>query len=64
MHVAWLDHVRYERQADYPDEIVARSRRLLPKRRRPFLQRGGGGEAEEDRPSAPRPQRARGLAVS
>ena len=34
MHVAWLDHVRYERHADYPDEIVVRRFRLLPKRSR------------------------------
>lgn len=32
-HVGWLDHVRYERHVDHPDEIVVR-RRLLPKRRR------------------------------
>jgi hypothetical protein len=38
MHVAWLDHVRYERHADHhPDEIVVRRRRLLPKRSRQFL---------------------------
>ncbi len=23
-HVGWLDHVRYERHADHPDEIVVR----------------------------------------
>jgi hypothetical protein len=28
-----LDHVRYERHADHPDEIVVRSRGLFPKRR-------------------------------
>jgi hypothetical protein len=28
-HVGWLDHVRYERRVDHPDEIVVRSRRLL-----------------------------------
>jgi hypothetical protein len=33
-HVGWLDHVRYERHADHPDEIVIRRRGLLPKRRR------------------------------
>jgi hypothetical protein len=33
-HVGWLDHVRYERHADHPDEIVVRSRRLLARRRR------------------------------
>ena len=33
-HVGWLDHVRYERHADHPDEIVVRSRRLLTRRRR------------------------------
>jgi hypothetical protein len=25
-HVGWLDHVRYKRHADHPDEIVVRSR--------------------------------------
>jgi hypothetical protein len=34
MHVGWLDHVRYERHADHPDEIVVRSRRLLTWQRR------------------------------
>ena len=33
-HVGWLDHVRYERHADHPDEIVVRSRRLLARRLR------------------------------
>ncbi len=33
-HVGWLDHVRYERHADHPDEIVVRRRGLFPKRRR------------------------------
>ncbi len=33
-HVGWLDHVRYERHLDHPDEIVVRSRRLLARRRR------------------------------
>ena len=44
--VGWLDHVRYERHADRPDEIVVRSRRLLARRRRalPF------GVVEEVRP--------------
>jgi hypothetical protein len=32
--VGWLDHVRYERYADHPDEIVVRRHALLPKRRR------------------------------
>jgi hypothetical protein len=32
-HLGWLDHVRYERHADHPDEIVIRSRRLLARRR-------------------------------
>jgi len=32
-HVGWLDHVRYERYADHPDEIVVRRRGLLPRRR-------------------------------
>jgi hypothetical protein len=31
--VGWLDHVRYERHADHPDEIVIRQRGLLLKRR-------------------------------
>jgi hypothetical protein len=29
-----LDHVRYERHADRPDEIVVRRRGVLPRRRR------------------------------
>jgi hypothetical protein len=33
-HLGWLDHVRYERHADHPDEVVVRSRRLLARRRR------------------------------
>ena len=33
-HLGWLDHVRYERHADHPDEIVVRRRGLLPSRRR------------------------------
>jgi hypothetical protein len=33
-HVGWLDHVRYERHVDHPDEIVVRSRGLLARRRR------------------------------
>ncbi len=32
--VGWLDHVRYERHVDHPDEIVVRRRGLLPKWRR------------------------------
>ena len=32
--IGWLDHVRYERHADRPDEIVVRSRRLFGTRRR------------------------------
>ncbi len=32
--VGWLDHVRYERHADHPDEIVVRSRSLLRPRQR------------------------------
>jgi hypothetical protein len=35
-HLGWLDHVRYERHADRPDEVVVCSRRLLAKRRRVF----------------------------
>jgi hypothetical protein len=35
-HLGWLDHVRYERHADHPDEVVVRSRRLLATRRRVF----------------------------
>jgi hypothetical protein len=30
--VGWLGHVRYERHADHPDEIIVRSRRLLARR--------------------------------
>ncbi len=33
-HLGWLDHVRYERHADHPDEVVVRRRGLLPRRRR------------------------------
>jgi hypothetical protein len=33
-HLGWLDHVRYERHADHPDEIVVRNRRVLARRRR------------------------------
>jgi hypothetical protein len=32
--LGWLDHIRYERHADHPDEIVVRRRGPLPKRRR------------------------------
>jgi hypothetical protein len=32
-HLGWLDHVRYERHADHPDQIIVRRRGLLPKRR-------------------------------
>jgi hypothetical protein len=32
--VGWLDHVRYERHADHPDEIVVRKHALVAKRRR------------------------------
>jgi hypothetical protein len=32
-HLGWIDHVRYERHADHPDEIVVRRRGLLPWRR-------------------------------
>jgi len=35
-HLGWLDHVRYERHADHPDEVVVRSRHLLAMRRRVF----------------------------
>jgi hypothetical protein len=31
--VGWLDHVRYERYADHPDEILIRRHVLLPRRR-------------------------------
>jgi hypothetical protein len=34
--IGWLDHVRYERHADHPDEIVVRRHALLTKRRRAF----------------------------
>ena len=33
-HLGWLDHVRYERHADHPDEIIVRGRRLFARRRR------------------------------
>ena len=35
-HLGWLDHVRYERHADHPDEIVVRRRSLLARRYRAF----------------------------
>jgi PRC-barrel domain len=31
--VGWLDHVRYERHPDHPDEIVVRSGLLMRRRR-------------------------------
>jgi hypothetical protein len=34
--IGWLDHVRYERYADHPDEVVVRRHALLPTRRRAF----------------------------
>lgn len=34
--IGWLDHVRYERHADHPDEVVVRRHALLPTRRRAF----------------------------
>lgn len=33
MNLGRLDHIRYERHADHPDEIVVRLRSLLPRRR-------------------------------
>jgi len=33
-HLGRLDHVRYERYADHPDEIVVRRRAVFPRRRR------------------------------
>ena len=33
-YLGWLDHVRYERHVDRPDEIVVRGRRLFTRRRR------------------------------
>ena len=32
-HLGWLDHVRYERHADHPDQVIVRRRGLFPKRR-------------------------------
>ena len=32
--LGWLDHVRYVRHADHPDEIFVRGLRLLARRRR------------------------------
>jgi hypothetical protein len=32
--LGWLDHVRYERYTNHPDEIIVRGRRLLARRRR------------------------------
>jgi hypothetical protein len=33
-HLGRLDHVRYQRYADHPDEIVVRRRAVFPRRRR------------------------------
>lgn len=33
-YLGWLDHVRYERYADHPDEIVVRRGAVLARRRR------------------------------
>jgi hypothetical protein len=33
-HLGRLEHVRYQRYADHPDEIVVRRRAVFPKRRR------------------------------
>lgn len=33
-YLGWLDHVRYERYADHPDELIISSRRHLATRRR------------------------------
>jgi hypothetical protein len=33
-HLGRLDHVRYQRYADHPDEIVVRRRPVFPRRRR------------------------------
>ena len=33
-YLGWLDHVRYERYADHPDELIVSSRRHLATRRR------------------------------
>src|SRR6266849_4466879 len=35
-HLGWLDHIRYERHADHPDEILVRRRGLLARRRCAF----------------------------
>jgi len=32
-HLGWLDHVRYERHADHPDQVIVRRRGVFPKRR-------------------------------
>ena len=32
-HLGWLDHVRYERHADHPDQVIVRRRGLFPRRR-------------------------------
>jgi hypothetical protein len=45
--IGWVDHVRYERHADHPDEIIVRSRGLLGARRRAVAFEGVG----EVRPS-------------
>ncbi len=39
-HLGWLDHVRYERHVDHPDEIVVRRRSLLVAAPCASLQRG------------------------
>jgi len=45
--VGALDHVRYRRHADHPDEIIVRRRVLFPKRRRASLQRRRAVRARE-----------------
>jgi hypothetical protein len=57
-HLGWLDHVRYERYADHPDEIVVRRRAVLPadgaearrrKRSRPSTRARACGDAPSPR---------------
>ena len=56
--LGWLDHVRYVRHVDHPDEIVVRGRRLLARRLCPPVQRGGGSQTTgEDGCGARHPHR-------
>jgi hypothetical protein len=52
-HLGRLDHVRYQRYADHPDEIVVRRRAVFPRRRRalPFKSTAGADTKERLTPA-------------